>query len=1177
MALTTRTNLFPYPSAEVAGISWTIVQGSPTMGTSTAQAKYGTTSYSITVGSSTSEVRALAGTSGIPVTVGTQYTFSLYARGATTGRAITAKITWYNAAGTLLSTSAGSAVGMSTANYDVRPYVTATAPANAAFAAIQILVSGAGAGEVSYFDGLLFEAADAPGGYFDGSFTATADYAYAWSGPVGQSSSTESKLRRKNYLVNPSVEGAATNDWAASVPIASDVTKAHSRTASGTMTSGGASCYVVAPANGFAELAALERGQVFTGSAWVYTETANITATAALDRTSSLVSGTAVALTPGVWTRVSVTGRYSNLDATPTNARRLRITFAGTGMVSGVKVWVDDALLEQSPTLDPYFDGASTSGSGWTYGWTGEPDNSTSYASPGSAAPTLSQTYTAALSYDASGVHQHTLAQTYSLGLSVASSGVPSGPRTLSQTYSLSLSQAVSGVHQHSLSQTYGLALGVTADGSVPGSHRLTQTYKLALSYLSRGHRPPRLTQTYSYEPVYLAEFYREKLPTPLDEQPLTKLKDFTVHSSATPLDPSQGTGGVPSVSATFLRGKRPESAMGAQATVRNGAVGTWTGEVTRLSLPQKSERAPVTIDTALTRLNKDMRLFPHMPAAASTTTAAEAVDYWTQSAGLHYDRIEGDVAFYASGYGHAFAYGLAQKKLYEKSYTAATVGGRRMLAYGPASLCTVHEVKKDAKKPFIPVAVTAHRKIALGSGFAGTGNGTSEFLFEDGHTLALSVSGTAVSVSYNGQSLATATLAGSGWAWASLEKIGTSVWAVRITADATSPVQLPSIALPASLRLTGVRHTGDATRYRYGTFLSVAEAHPVAAPSVQKDLRETSKPLDFASGFEGNVWDMLNQFCAVNELDLSFADEKLTLAPRSNALTNVPSFGDLTPTFERREKYRQVAVMDQRSKASRTPDALLWRSDSVYQVAAREVFETTITTEHSILSLAQPVCVTGIEPFPYKTGTGQYVVTGADGYIISPAWWADNGGKVEVELTDKEGEFLLRIIAPTVDTVRAPYRLSEGQGDRPALYVCGSGIVNDPKEVHVSTGAANAREGFDSVFDSPFCSGPAQVYGTAMAMAAKYSAGYCEYEVAVDGQWGEPTAFGVYASGAVFSAGNRAVRLMDAQQEKSGVSGTGHAHTTVGMVRAFFPDRLVGERPNRTIREASISPLERN
>jgi hypothetical protein len=240
-------------------------------------------------------------------------------------------------------------------------------------------------------------------------------------------------------------------------------------------------------------------------------------------------------------------------------------------------------------------------------------------------------------------------------------------------------------------------------------------------------------------------------------------------------------------------------------------------------------------------------------------------------------------------------------------------------------------------------------------------------------------------------------------------------------------------------------------------------------------------------------------------------------------------------------------------------------------------VFETTISTKNSILALSQPVCVNGIEPFPYKTGAGEYVVTGADGYIVSPQWWADNGGKVEVELTDKEGEILLRIIAPTVDTVRAPYRISEGAGDRAALYVCGAGIVNDPKEVHVSTGAVNASEGFDKVFDSPFCSGPAQVYGTAMAMAAQYSAGFCDYTVDVPGQADAPTALGVYPAGSVFSAGNRAVRLMDAQQGKSSVSGTGQAHTTVGMTEAFFPNRLVGQRPSRTIREAEISPLERS
>ena len=859
------------------------------------------------------------------------------------------------------------------------------------------------------------------------------------------------------------------------------------------------------------------------------------------------------------------------------------------------------------------------------YPGTGLYPSTTLYPNGSSGPAPVSQTYSDTLSYTASVKHNHRLSQTYSLALSCTVG------RTLTQTYRLALSESALTAHRHkatasyseavgysastvhrysTLSQTYSLALsliesrgmvqsyrlGPTLSASSRHTHRLSQTYSLSLSLSAKSPTrlsqtyllnlyasaklPSMLRQTYTLEPVYFAEFYHEVLPTPLDALPLGKLSDYTVRASATPLDPAQGSGGVPSVSATFIQGKRPESAMGTTATVSNGAIGTWAGEVTKLSLPTRSGKVPVTIDTPLARLSKDLRLFPHLPASASTTTAAEAVDYWTQAAGLPYDRIDGDLSFYASGYGHAFAYALdlSARKFYEQSYTAATVNGRRVLAYSPTtSLCTVHELKKNEKQPFVPITVTKYRKIVIGSGFAGTGNGKTEFVFENGHTLALSVSGTAVTVSYNGTALSTATLASGGWAYASLEKVGTTIWAVRLTADATSTVQLRSIALPAALHLTGVQHTGDTTCYRYGTFLSVMDHHPAAAPAVQKDLRATAKSVDFVSGFEGNVWDKMNEFCAVSELDLSFVSEKLTLAPRSNTLANVTAVKDLTPTFERRDKYKQVAVMDQRSKPCRTNDALLWRADSVHQVAAREVFETTVKTKHSILSLSQPVCVSGISPFPYKTGAGEYVVTGADGYIVSPQWWADNGGKVEVELTDKEGEFLLRITAPSVDTVRAPYRISEGAGDRPALYVCGSGIVNDPQEVHVGTGASNAKDGFDHVFDSPFCSGPAQVYGTAIAMAARYSAGYAEYSVDLAGEWGVPTALGTYPAGAVFSAGNRAVRLMDAEEQtKRGVTGTAHSYTTVGMTQAFFPNRLVGQRPVRTIREAEISPLER-
>ena len=281
----------------------------------------------------------------------------------------------------------------------------------------------------------------------------------------------------------------------------------------------------------------------------------------------------------------------------------------------------------------------------------------------------------------------------------------------------------------------------------------------------------------------------------------------------------------------------------------------------------------------------------------------------------------------------------------------------------------------------------------------------------------------------------------------------------------------------------------------------------------------------------------------------------------------------------ERREKYKQVAVVNKRSKAVDTDDAVLWRADSVFQLNTREVFETTVQTPHSILNVLNPVPVPEILPFPYKEGKGQYVVTGADGYIIAPQWWEDNGGKVEVALTGKEGEISIKITAPAIDSVRAPYRISEGAGDRPALYISGSGILNDPQEVHVGTGAKNAREGFDSVFESPFVAGVRETYETAMAMAARYSASAADVSFELPNGFNTPTGFGQYPAGSVFTDNERNYFIKDASQTHSRVSGNAVPHTTIGAYVASYPpgSTIADEKARhagRTIKQFNIKPL---
>jgi hypothetical protein len=856
------------------------------------------------------------------------------------------------------------------------------------------------------------------------------------------------------------------------------------------------------------------------------------------------------------WTRETTTA------TAPANAAfaavKVRVV---TASAVGEVHYFDGFLLEQASSAGTYFDG-DTLTSGMTHAWTGTPhaSKSTEVAGGGNVI---------ASAFSGSGTLSASLAYTKRIDSAFSASGTLTSELDYERTIASEFS-----------------ATGTLTSELVYGNN---------------------ITSSFAAEGVLYSELFYTAPPAELGSTPLGKLVSFSVSTSAVPLNPAEGSGAAPSVNAGYIKGVDPEFALGETNTLSHGTVGTYEGEIVRLSLPEGSDVASVSQDTALTLLNTERNLFPFIDAAPSVWTAARAIDYWSQQCGLFYDKVPGDCIAYASGFGHVDSYGASTTaRFYEKANGAtstAVLNGRSVKTLGSAVTGTtaLHELPEGT----VPVSVPRQRKLvaSIGLGLRGTGRTSTvtwNMIDAKDTTYAVSVAATSaglITASLGGVPVDSTSVAADGnyRITFSIERASDTAVVGKLivhTDDLAGSGALAylgaataaSYAMPSVLHLTSITHvsaggSGD-EMLRWGTYLTVTEAHPVDLPVVQKALSATAKEFGFVSGFDGNVWALLNEYCAITRQDVSFLDSKLTVTPRIASLSAPRgTFSKFSRDSERREKYKQVAIVNQQSKAVTTNDAVLWRADSVFQVAAREVFETTVETGHSILSLVQPVPVTGIWPFPYTTGAGQYVVTGADGYIIAPEWWNDNGGKVEVSLTGKAGEIAIKIIAPTIDTVRAPYRISEGEGDRPALYVSGSGILNDPKEVHVGTGATNAKEGFDSVFESPFMAGAMETYDTAAAMASEYSAAMADVTFELPNDFYTPSRFGQYPAGTRFTDGKRNYRITSASQSHSRVSGSAVPHTTIGeYVASFPPDATIADEKarhaGRTIKQVNIQPL---
>lgn len=120
---------------------------------STAQAAHGTSSLSMSATTATFAYLSAGtdiGTSGVRVQPGVSYSATASVRAATTARATEINLVWYNAAGAYISyvgaTGADNNTGWTTLSK------TGVAPANAAYAAVLVIVYGQAIGEVHYVD-----------------------------------------------------------------------------------------------------------------------------------------------------------------------------------------------------------------------------------------------------------------------------------------------------------------------------------------------------------------------------------------------------------------------------------------------------------------------------------------------------------------------------------------------------------------------------------------------------------------------------------------------------------------------------------------------------------------------------------------------------------------------------------------------------------------------------------------------------------------------------------------------------------------------------------------------------------------------------------------------------------------------------------------------------------------
>lgn len=706
-------------------------------------------------------------------------------------------------------------------------------------------------------------------------------------------------------------------------------------------------------------------------------------------------------------------------------------------------------------------------------------------------------------------------------------------------------------------------------------------------------------------------------LVTALNGTPVGTLANFSLDASAIPFDPRDMSGQIPTLSATVTDLTGPAiTLIDEDLSFRDWSGTDTSAKVVDVKGGANSGLTTLDTSTLFERLNTEQTTFPMiLPDAAAVGGILPALTHWCLMAGVTQFRTPGN---------------LLQAI---PSQLPSTIG---YLADNPAALR--FEGPSDSYYGFVPtigaylppLEVNLAQSLIVGAMF-GANTELAEFRIHariqrtqqtviytvrrlDGtYTITEKVGAGAETV------LLTANYAAQG---VYLHNVNVRVKAnvadptkidltLRVleddtftdftaTAKTSTLTQRPlpfRIELGYSEALLGARtQYGDVAHY----FLSEGSVLPEQFPAQQLDISTVSAPEVSVNdpkkipGFTGNVWEKIKEFCAITEMDVFFEQDAIKFRSRYEQVLDGTSArepenltkSNLSWGVNNRETSKYVDIVYREMVGDEDEFTLteLWRADSVYSLEKGEYREEIVQTDSTFTVLDQPI-VTGAVPVPYTRGYGSYVITGNDGYIVEPQWWIDNGGSVKVEATGTAGEIKLILQAPTTETVRAPYRISEGEADRPALYIFGSGLnLSKPKTVRIATGAGDAAQEaitFDSIFVTSLDLAYNAGYKVADSMGG--AGGEISFSVPKD-TLGVADPYGIeYESvplGAMVYHGGAMHRMVGLSMQPSNLSvGRADQFTSVAATNdGLGPNATIADWNNlhldKTVKEVNLSPL---
>lgn len=218
------------------------------------------------------------------------------------------------------------------------------------------------------------------------------------------------------------------------------------------------------------------------------------------------------------------------------------------------------------------------------------------------------------------------------------------------------------------------------------------------------------------------------------------------------------------------------------------------------------------------------------------------------------------------------------------------------------------------------------------------------------------------------------------------------------------------------------------------------------------------------APGYVGNLWDYVRDFLSAHKLQMYLLNDEFVVERPYTRDAETDFIETFTRNLSAQNTAQSVVVNYFNHRWSNQVEVYPLPSDpspSPFVVGANEFFSQQVKLDGSLKIVNQPQCVAWVDNASYEGTNGVYAVAStADNLPIQPAEWLDNGGRLEVVVTDDPSVIEIRVYGANIPD-KAPFRIAMTSGNfYNSLHITGEGHVSEVKSVKIYTGSPLADSG---------------------------------------------------------------------------------------------------------------------